>query len=350
MIPGLLALGAAAVYAGWAARDILQSPPTSDRYGVEATLRHAQEFLAGGVGPIGCYAWPVIGWVVLSIEAATAAALLVVAARRPAERPVALGWLAVLASVWLVALAVGHGRPSGFASRYACISCLALCVSLLTAARYARLPVWVGVPLSLASLLLFAVPMCRGDWWIAKVHAGAYRVRYNAMAADIRTGVPVEFVADRHVLFPVPAYRDGFRLLHAHGFGPLRGIAEGPPLSRESLSLPTGTRIPAWDVVKEPTAPRLELPIASDRPISAVRLRFRCDDSRYWQHFTLKWVPTDGGGVKSSTVYPWLVPGETTTSFWIADRVRSAWVEPGCPTPGLDLIGIVVFRPMTGAP
>ncbi|HET6572655.1 MAG TPA: hypothetical protein VFG68_03555, partial [Fimbriiglobus sp.] len=253
-----------------------------------------------------------------------------------------------LLSVWLVALAVGHGRPSGFASRYACISCLGLCVPFLAAARYVRLPAWVGVPVSLVLLLLLAAPMYRGDWWIAKKHAGAYRVRYNAMAADIRAGVPVEFVADRHVLFPVPACRDGFRLLHAHGFGPLREIAEGPSLSREVVTLPTGTRIPAWDMVTEPTPPRLVLPVDGDRPVAAVRLRFRCDDSRYWQQFTLKWVPADGGAVKSSTVYPWLVPGESTTSFWIADRVRTAWVEPGCPTPGLDLIGIEVFRPMTG--
>jgi hypothetical protein len=348
LIPGLLTLGAAVVYAGWTARELLQTPPLSERYGIELTLRHALEFLAVGVGPTGCYAWPVIGWFVLAIEAATVLALLFVVARRPGERSVALGWLAVLLSVWLVALAVGYGRPSGFASRYACISCLGLCVSLLTAARYVRLPAWVGLPVSLALLFLLAIPMCRGDWWIAKQHAGAYRVRYNAMAADIRAGVPVEFVADRHVLFPVPACRDGFRLLHAHGFGPLREIAEGPPHSREAIDLPTGTRIPDWDMDKEPTPPRLELPIAGDRPVAAVRLRFRCDDSRYWQHFTLKWVSADSGEVKSSTVYPWLVPGESTTSFWINDRVRSAWVEPGCPTPGLDLIGIEVFRPMTG--
>ncbi|HVK17853.1 MAG TPA: hypothetical protein VM533_12960 [Fimbriiglobus sp.] len=314
------------------------------------TLRHAMEFLASGVGPIGGHAWPVIGWGVLAAEVATALVLLAVATRRPEERPVALGWLAVLLSVWLVALAIGHGRPSGFASRYACISCLGLCVTLLAAARYVRLPAWVGIPMSLALLLLLAIPMCRGDWQIAKQHAGAYRVRYNAMVADIRAGVPVEFVADRHVLFPVPACRDGFRLLHAHGHGPLRGIAEGPPLSRETMSLPTGTRIPAWDMEREPTPPRLVLPIDGDQSVAAVRLRFHCDDSRYWQQFTLKWVSADSSEVKSSTVYSWLVPGESTTSFWIAGQVRSAWVEPGCPTPGLDLIGIEVFRPAAGAP
>jgi hypothetical protein len=349
-LPGLLTLGAAVAYAGWTARDLLQAPPTAERHGVELTLRHALEFLAEGVGPIGCHAWPVIGWTVLAVEAATVLVLIAVAARRPAERPVALGWLAVLAGVWLVVAAVGHGRPSGFASRYACVSCLGLCVSLLTAARYVRLPAWAGVPASLALLVLLAIPLCRGDWRIAKMHAGAYRVRYNAMAADVRAGVPVEFVADRHVLFPVPACRDGFRLLHAHGFGPLRGIAEGPPLSHEVVDLPTGTRIPAWDMAADPAPPRLVLPVGGDRPVAAVRLRFRCDDSRYWQQFTLKWVSADGGGVKSSTVYPWLVPGESSTSFWVADRVRSAWVEPGCPTPGLDLIHVEVFRPVTGTP
>jgi hypothetical protein len=315
----------------------------SERYGVEATLRHALEFLAEGVGPTGGYAWPVIGWAVLAVEAATAVGLLAVAVWRPAERPVALGWLAALVAVWLVALVVGHARPSGFASRYACVSCLGLCVPLLAAARYVRLPTWLGVPLSLVPLVLLAVPMCRSDWDIAERHASAYRVRHAAMTADIRTGMPVEFVTDRHVLFPVPAYRDGFRLLYEHGFGPLKGIAASPLLTEEVVPLPAGTRVPAWNPVLEPAPPRLDLPVRG--PVAAVRLQFRCVDSRYWQQFTLKWVPADGGVVRSSTVYPWLVPGESTMSFWVADKVRSAWVEPGCPTPGLDLIAVEVFRP-----
>ncbi len=325
---------------------MLRAPPTSERYGVMPTLRHAAQFLASGVGPVGGYGWPVIGWGVLGVETAAAVVLLTVAMRRPVERPIALGWLAILTSVWLVALAVGYGRPSGFASRYACISCLGLCVPLLTAARYVRLPVWLGIPASLALLLLLAVPLCRGDWWIAKLHAGAYRVRYNALAADIRDGVPAEFAADRHVLFPVPACREGFRLLSDRGHGPLKGIVDTPPLTREVVDLPTGTRIPEWNIVTDPTPPRLGLPVCDSRPVAAIRLRFRCDDSRYWQQFTLKWVPADGGAVRSSTVYPWLVPGESTTSFWVADRVCSVWVEPGCPTPGLDLVGIEVFRPV----
>ncbi len=341
----LLPLAAAVAYFGWTAWDAAYSAPLAERYGFGPTLRHAAEFLSEGIGPIGQYDWPSAAAPVLIVEVATALGLLAVAARRPAERPVALGWMAVLASIGLVALAVGYARPSGFASRYACVACLGPCVSLLAAARYVRLPRPVGLPLTFALLIFAAPPLCRGNWRIAQEHAWFYRVRYEALAADIRAGVPVEFAADRHVLFPVPACRDGFRLLHAHGFGPLRGIPDTPPLESEVVPLPAGTRIPAWDPATELSPPRLALPIDAGKPMAAVRLRFRCGDSRYWQEFRLKWVSADDGAVRTSTIYPWLVPGESTTSFWVDGRVRSAWVEPGCATAGLEILAVEVFRP-----
>lgn len=341
--PAALPLLLAVAYFGWAVCGILRGQPTTAPNDLGTTLECAGQFLAEGIGPFGSYHWPLLGVAVVAVEGVTAIGLLVVAARRPAERPVALGWLAVLAAVALNALAVGHVRPSGFASRYACVSCLGLCVALLAAARYVRLPRPVGVPLALVLLLVAAVPLCRGNGRIAELHAWYYRVRYAALEKDIRAGVPIDFVADRNVLFPVPACRGGFTMLHEHGFGPLRDIAATPPLRAERVALPPGTRIPAWDTLAEPTPPRLDLPTTAG-PVAAIRVHFRCADSRYWQQFNLKWVSATTGEVRESRVYPWLVPGDATTSFWVNDRVRSAWIEPGCATTGLELTALEVFR------
>jgi hypothetical protein len=343
-----LPLALAVAYCGWAVVGVLRSPPSTAPNTLGVTLECAGQFLTEGIGPFGSYHWPVLGVVVLAIESVTAFSLLVVFVRRPSERPVALGWLAVLAAVALNALAVGHARPSGFASRYACISCLGLCVALLAAARYVRLPRPVGVPLALA-LLLVAVPLCRGNGRIAEMHAWYYRMRYAALEKDIHAGVPIEFVADRNVLFPVPACRGGFTLLHEHDFGPLRGIANMPPLDSERIALPPGTRIPAWNTVAEPTPPRLALPNIAGS-VAAIRVHFHCSDSRYWQHFNLKWVSDSTGEVRESNVYPWLVPGDATTSFWVNDRICAAWIEPGCATTGLELTAVEVFRRAANLP
>ena len=78
---------------------------------------------------------------------------------------------------------------------------------------------------------------------------------------------------------------------------------------------------------------------------AGIRLRFHCPEMRYWQQFNLKWVSATTGETRTSSVYPWLAPGESTTSFWIDDRVREAWIEPGSTTPGLDVVAVEIFSP-----
>jgi hypothetical protein len=118
---------------------------------------------------------------------------------------------------------------------------------------------------------------------------------------------------------------------------------DNSPLASDTVKFPPQTQFPAWNPVLEPTPKRLPLPLDTSKPIAGIRFRYHCDDSRYWQQFKLKWVSATTGAARESVVYPWLVPGESTLSFWLDDTVVEAWVEPGTATAGLRLISMEVF-------
>ncbi len=316
-------------YAGFTTWEAFQAPPTTQRNDLEATLWQALEFLTQGLGGVGRLGWPVLGILFVMIQVDVAVTLAIVVIRRPQERPFALGCLCVLLGVWLVALAVGHSRPTAAEFRYTTPSCLAGCVCLLAAARYGRRLAGPGAVFVLAVAALVAYY----DWQFGKQFGDVYRLRYAALRADIAAGVPADLLADRHTFYPGPTYRANFRTLYDRGNPALRDAAPPRALKAVELPLVTGARIPALDPARSEGPPALEFTLPQPRRVCAVRIHYDNDDSRYIEVFQLTWHGEQGP--RYSAVFPWLVPESNALAFWIDDTVTGFSLRVVRPSKGL---------------
>lgn len=326
----LLALSFAA-YCGY---ETLRNPPISPRNDATATMWHALEFLTQGLGGVGRFGWPVLGVILLAVQVDVAVSLVRVILFRPSDRYRALGWLVVLGSVWLLALVIGHTREATTDFRYTTLSCLAVCVCLLTAARYVRWRPRLG-PGALV-LLASAAAVAYCDWLYGKQFADVYVVRYHALKIDIKSGVPVDLIAERHPIFPVPEFRGSFRLLHERGFPTLRDAAPPQRLKAIEVPLPPNAKVPGWAVGEGPI-PRLTFTLPQPRRVKAIRVYFTSEDSRYFEYYQLHWTSPGNADPRMSSVLPWIVPGDATTAFWIDDTVSGFWLQVGHPSKGLTL-------------
>lgn len=328
-----------ACYVGFTAYETFVTPAVSPRNDSTATLWNALAFLTQGLGGVGRLGWPVLGVLVLLLQADVAVSL-ALNVFRVRERAAALGWLAVLGSVWLLALVIGHVREAVTEFRYSTPSCLAFCVCGLAVARNARWRLRFGP----GAGLIFAVAalVAYYDWRFGREFAEVYKLRWEALKADVRAGVPVDLVAERNVLFPVPQYHQHFLLLHDRGFPILRDAAPRQHFKVIELPLSPDVSIPAWAPSDGPK-PHLVIPLPNGRHVKAVRIHFTNTDSRYFESFQLYWHPSVLAEPQHSTVYPWLVPRDGVTAFWIDDVISMFWLQVAQPSKGLKLTRVEVL-------
>lgn len=323
----------AACYVGFTAYETFHTPVASPRNDTTATLWNALAFLTQGLGGVGRLGWPVLGILALLLQADVAVSL-AVNVFRVRERAAALGWLSVLLSVWLLALVIGHVREAVTDFRYTTPSCLAFCVCGLATARYTRwrprLGPGTGLILAVAALVAY------NDWRFGREFAEVYKLRWEALKADVRAGVPVDLVAERNVLFPVPQYHQHFLLLHDRGFPILRDAAPRQHFKVIELPLSPDAAIPAWTPSDGPK-PYLVFTLPNLRHVNAVRVHFSNTDSRYFESFQLFWHPSTEAPPRHSTVMPWLVPRDGVIAFWIDDHLSMFWLQVGLPSMGLKL-------------
>jgi hypothetical protein len=330
------------VYVGLTAYETSLQPVISPRNNRTDTLWNALAFVTQGLGGAGRFGWPIFGILVLVLQADVVLSLVVNAVTRVRERAVALGWLAVLLGVWALGLVIGHVREAVTDFRYTTPSCMAFCVCVLATARYMRWRPRLGP--GNATVLAVAALVAVTDWRFGSEFGRVYHLRWQALKADIRAGVPVDLVADRHPVFPVPQFRPHFQLLHEKGFPIFRDAAPKQPYRSIELQLPPDAAFHAWKPADGPV-PRLTFTLPGPQRVKAVRVHFNNDEPRYFEFYQLYWHPPGAAVPRYSNVYPWIVQGDGITAFWIDDTITSFWLQVGQPSKGLKVTRVELLVP-----
>lgn len=273
-----------------------------------------------------------IGAVIFALQAATVCALLRIGCRRPEERPVAWGLLALLLGVWAFALAVGFSRGSGLAPRYSAFSCLGIVVPLLVLARYARPSAWTTGLIILGGTLVVI-----GNERHGRLEGMRHDERHRAILVDLDRKVPIDLLAERHQNFWLgPA--EGWRSLWENGFPLLREVP--PARSRDTLQVVA--RRDGVELVEGRIFHRYRITFADDRPVLAVRVRFRASAWVPWERMRFDWIdPT--GEHRRSEVRPWVRPIEQSAVLWIDGRLTGGELLIGRPDCLIEILGIEVI-------
>jgi hypothetical protein len=313
---------AVTIYTAWAAAeqlecidpDIVRNPP-------DVTLRIATQVISMGLGPLGMYEIPGVGAGVFIANALCALVLLGIALGVARDRAVAGGLLVLVGGCFAFALAVGHGRESGWCSRFAAFSAMGPVVIALTIARY--------VGSKSVQALWFALVTSSGIamTWANAVHGNRASeicdVTYSSLKCDIAVATPIDLLAERNVRMWDDT-SEGWRTLWEHHF-PLLARVPGP------YSVPV---IPATFAQPKPTGPTQSIWRKSYSVISptserifAVRIVFHVSSPSAWEPVQFMWTDGVTGELKCSRGRPWVKPGrDETMVFIVMGSVRDGHV------------------------
>jgi len=317
---GLLGLGVAG-YLLWSVLEAVVFSPTTEVHNrLTESVRVAIQVFGMGVGPVGLTELPGLGLGLLIAESLTALALLVVFVRKREERPIAGGLLALLAGVAAFALAVGHGRDSGWCSRFAAFSAIGPVVMALSIARYVR-PVRRNV-LWVVGVLCAGAVMTGANAYHGNGFAGVQQSTYHSLRIDVKNKLPIDLLAARNVGMWVFTPR-GWRVLWQNHFPLLEGVP-GPytgaviPVKFAAENTPDFA-----ELARNCTA--FTLPIGEGKQdLLAVRVWFRAPVRTAWERFHLEWTDPDTGELKRSAVVTWVHPGRDE---WTVFVVRGAFTS-----------------------
>jgi hypothetical protein len=170
--------------------------------------------------------WPLGGYAMLSLLAATAAVAGRAGWRYRHERPRAFGLVAVVASAVLLAAAIGHGRAvagadGGLQSRYSTLLIPALCAIYFAAEIY---PSERTARRIQVALLVVAVAI-QANVENGKLYAENYALRRANFCRDLDAGWPSAVLAIEYyhhpfgLLYDPEVLDEQFRLLHNSGVG-----------------------------------------------------------------------------------------------------------------------------------
>jgi hypothetical protein len=237
-VTGALAIGSAAAVLALVAAYLLgyERPswnPASPSPG--ATARTSLKFVAFGFGPAARDAWLVTSAAALGVLALAGRALLGgLASAWPTDRRRLLGLALLAGALVALALAMGWGRAgrvesSGrMSTRYALLAVPALCAAYFTAELYGSR----GVRrLTQGALLVAAIGLLPMNTLVGVQRRNWFERGMESVESDVRAGVPVDALADRHYRFLLPWSRDdlaaGIRMLREDCVGPLAQVQDG---------------------------------------------------------------------------------------------------------------------------
>lgn len=303
---------------------LLQSGPS-----LSTRLSALVEVMGIGLGP-GLGGRPELaakGAAVIVIQVLAASALAAIGWRRPSERGVAWGLLAVLLGVWAFALSIAFSRGSGFASRYAAFTAFGVAIPFLTIARYA--PGYVSSTLMTIVVIVGAVLFFPGNVKHARYQGQFMEQRYREVLVDIDAGMPIDVLALRHVDFWLRT-NEAWRVLWEHHF-PL--IKNAPaPQNGEAVPIHLARDGVARDQLGAFNRYRVELP--ETRKVAYIRVKFRPGSQVDWESMRFRWNDPVTGETHQSAVYLWVRPLDQSTAFWIDGPLSSGELlmgEEKCP-------------------
>lgn len=341
VVDGVAALTILSVTAwlSWTAWDTFRNPSAA-RNPFGETLHVVNEAAAMAIGPMSLFRANWYGSPVLAAAVVTGCALVWQIRRGRESRSVPLGLLAVLLGTLGFLAAIGVTRPSGFAPRFAAITCLLPALAVLTAAgwlpRFRR-----DSTMSLLFVAVGGLLLVRGNDEAGGRYALPYHRSFELVEADIRAGVPLNLFADRHTLYWSTGFPQFWPTLRDHGHTVARDIAPPRNFATAPVKLIPTVAAPALLPPVEPGRVRLVLPRCPAPHVMAVRFRFRTAQLTYWETFTIQWVgrTPDGREVaKSDVVALWALPGESTVTAWIDGPFLGGAVDCGWPGRTVEIL------------
>ena len=246
-------------------------------------LRTAVQFLAGGVGVPAAWAWPWSGAATLGLLGLAVAWASRAWATRPDERPRVVGLAAFLAGIAALALAVGWGRGwagdrAGFAERYVAMAAPFWCWLAIAARLYA--PPTLGRIVANALFAMSCVlawPNAEAGLKFAREKAG----RAEALARDIREGLPPYRIVRRHTPYLHPSQDEASRLmpiLRKAGVGPFGALIDDPPFRQTRLPLaPVALQSVRWEGTTAHATgvdPQVTFALPSPRYVAGIRIKY----------------------------------------------------------------------------
>ena len=295
-----------------------------------ATARVAGEFFGMAFGTLGPKVWPASGLLIGACGAAVVGSC-GAAIGSPGRRPVAVGTLAVVLALVLMAYGTGRHRESGFAFRNVQLLAFLPLLGLIHVVKFAG-PArreWENAATAAVLMLAAAVQL---DGWREAERAGGYqRTKYEMFAADRDAGLPLEFLVSRHQMFPCSEVYAGTRLLRSRGHPFARGVVDLPPCDSISLPLPPaspravpGDPTPEW-VAGRPPVWHFTLP--KRRAVTGVRVKLRYPRACERAAIQVLW-PKPDGSTGMTACMPWLTPNDWTLDFWVDDELGEFWLRP----------------------
>lgn len=257
-----------------------------------------------------------------------AAGLLAAAAGRDDNRPRAVGLLAVLGGHLAVAVGIAAVRGGAAVDRYVTISAVGVLAAYLAAVAYGpALPRRLGVVLGLAA----ATAVVAANFGPGQRFGLIHRMYYRGFEADLKAGMPVDFLADKYrapFLVDERFAADIERLRVNH----VRYFAAAVPT-------PAMTVIPAGGPVHLPAdgvRPGLDLP-PPGRKVLGVRVTYELDRAVPWLELRATWPAPAGGPPRSASAFAPTGPGPHTLALWVDDAPAALRLEPGGPTFGVTI-------------
>ena len=232
----------------------------------------------------------------------------------------------------MISIVIGITRPLGNESRYAIFGGFGLCIIILMHAM-------TSTARSLASPGLLLIPIIAGliawqDWQVGTQFSQVYANRTAMLHRDVRLGLPINAIGERHVIFPIAIYQQNFELLYSSGHKSLRGAGQARPLRAVPIALPPDARLPAYD--GNGPAPAFELTLPMPMQMEMLRLEFDSPDARYREIYQLELPnnPDDSAGIASL----WVVTGRRTMLFRVEGVLDRIIIRPVERTPGQKLL------------
>jgi hypothetical protein len=312
--------------------DFLQSAPTRAHNDSATFLRVLTEFWTIAWGGAGQFGYPLPGVFALAVVVESLLLALIVGFIKPSVRMRMFGFAALLLGSLILSFSVAYTRSVGNESRYAIFGGFGLVIALFVHSHFA----WKVLKLQPGHLMVtaLAVWVAIQDWRFAEKFTETYAVRTSLIQRDVRLGLPINIIAERHVIYPTPSYQQNFELLYAAAHRSLRGAKPVAVLKITSIMLPPDARLPSFDGKAE--APKWELRLAQPLRMDALRLVLEVEEPSYREVFRIA-LPENPDEV-AGLVTMWVVPGRRTAIFRIESTLDRIIIQPLEPTRGFKIL------------
>ena len=310
--------------------------------------RVVAEFASMALGNLGPRWWPASGAIAVALTALLTATQLASLGESPGRRAVAVGVVAVVLALTLMAYGTGKARPVGFAVRTIPLLAFLPILAVVHCVKFVG-PVGRRAEFAAASVALSLASVVQYWGWADGEKAGRYHhAKYDLLAEDRDAGMPLEFLVSKHQMFPCWEVYSGTRLLRSRGHPFARDIPDAPPYRVVPLAVPTPgpTDVPGdpaaeWVVG---TPPVWRFVASSQGRVAGVRVTLRYPRACERVPIQLAWRRPDGTtGV--SVCMPWLTPNDWTLDFWVNDEAREFWLRPLHEADAFEVLSAALLLP-----